>query len=127
MATEQHTLDDILQWAGFLESYAVDWDETFKCNSHYFTQEYWYLLVRCTLKYWRGTPVNVTNACDQMVSGSVRTREERIKRACKDGYLIKQARDDDHRNVDILPSEELQKLVKGHLERTLSKALTVLA
>lgn len=126
MGERQHSLSEIVEWAGFLEDYALDWDKTFKSNANYFTQEYWYLLVRCTLRFWQGSPVNVTHACDQMISGSVRTREERIKRACRDGYLIKQAGSSDHREVVILPSEELQNLVKGHLERTLTQAISML-
>lgn len=126
MRDKDHTLDSMVRWASFLEDYAKDWDSTFNTNAHYFTQEYWYLLIRCTLSYWQGKPVNVTTACEQMKSGSMRTREERIKKACFDGYLAKQVDEHDHRQIIITPTALLEELVEGHLRRTFEQANSVL-
>lgn len=109
----------LLAWAQALEGYARDWDETFEGRPTYFTQEFWYLLVGCLIADWRGRPITVGAACQIMKSGSNRTREERIKRAVDDGYLIKTRAGEDGRAAIVRPTPKLEALIRGHLERTL--------
>jgi hypothetical protein len=112
--------DDLIAWAHALEAYARDWDETFENRPGYFTQEFWYLLVGCMVANWRGRPMTVSAACQAMKSGSNRTREERIKRAVDDGFLIKERTGDDGRTAIVRPTEMLEERMRGHLERTLT-------
>jgi hypothetical protein len=111
--------EEIIAWAHALEAYARDWDETFDNRPGYFTQEFWYLLVGCMIANWRGRPMTMSQACQQMKSGSNRTREERIKRAVDDGFLVKERTGDDGRLALVRPTPKLEALMVGHLQRTL--------
>ncbi len=117
---ENRSKEDLLLWIDAMEAYAVDWDETFEHRASYFTQEFWYLLVRCMTHAWNGTPLTVSGACQQMKSGSNRTREDRIRRAVADGFLIKQQGESDRREAIVVPSEELERMMIGHFSRTLN-------
>lgn len=110
--------EEIIAWAHALEAYARDWDETFENRPGYFTQEFWYLLVGCMIANWRGRPMTMSQACQQMKSGSNRTREERIKRAVDDGFLVKERAGDDGRSALVRPTPKLEALMVGHLQRT---------
>jgi len=115
-------VDALADWSGFLEDYARDWDRAFDGQPHYFTQEFWYLFVACLRSHWRGTPITVSAACQAMKTGSNRTREERINRAVSDGFLTKAKIGEDRRTTVLVPSERLEDLLRGHLERTLAAA-----
>jgi len=110
--------EEIIIWAQALEAYARDWDDTFEKRPGYFTQEFWYLLVGCMIANWRGRPMTMSQACQQMKSGSNRTREERIKRAVDDGFLVKERAGDDGRSALVRPTPKLEALMVGHLQRT---------
>jgi len=110
--------EEIITWAHALEAYARDWDDTFEKRPGYFTQEFWYLLVGCMIANWRGRPMTMSQACQQMKSGSNRTREERIKRAVDDGFLVKERAGDDGRSALVRPTPKLEALMVGHLQRT---------
>lgn len=116
----------LLLWMDALEAYGRDWDETFDRRAGYFTQEFWYLLVNCLVNHWRGTPLSVSGACQQMKTGSNRTREARIQKAVADGYLVKQRSEQDHREAFVVPSPKLEALMISHFERTLSHTLETL-
>lgn len=109
---------ELIVWAKALEGYARDWDETFEKRPGYFTQEFWYLLVGCMIANWNGRPMTMSQACQQMKSGSNRTREERIKRAVDDGFLVKERAGDDGRAALVRPTPKLEDLMVGHLQRT---------
>lgn len=109
---------ELIVWAKALEDYARDWDETFEKRPGYFTQEFWYLLVGCMIANWNGRPMTMSQACQQMKSGSNRTREERIKRAVDDGFLVKERAGDDGRSALVRPTPKLEQLMVGHLQRT---------
>lgn len=115
-----HNRDDLLKWADALEAYARDWDETFENRPTYFTQEFWYMLVGCMRANWLGKPMSVGQLVTSMKSGSVRTREERIKRAVDDGFLMKEKSGDDGRSAVVIPTPTLEALLEGHLDRTLA-------
>ena len=121
------TDDKLLALAQALEGYARDWDETFENRPNYFTQEFWYLLVGCVIAHWRGRPITVGAACQIMKSGSNRTREERIKRAVGDGYLVKERTGEDGRAAIVRPTPKLEQLMRGHLTRTYLLMRTALA
>ena len=104
-----------------LEFYARDWDEAFGRRPSYFTQEFWYMLVGCLRADWAGHPLTVSQLAHSMKSGSNRTREERIKRAVDDGYLVKEKGPDDGRAAIVRPTPELETLIIGHLQRTLTR------
>lgn len=108
----------LLAWARVLEAYARDWDATFENRPAYFTQEFWYLLVGSMIAEWQGKPITVGTACQIMKSGSNRTREERIKRAVTDGYLIKERTGDDRRAAIVRPTPKLAQMMRGHFART---------
>lgn len=110
----------IIDWARALESYARDWDGIFENRPNYFTQEFWYLLVGCLIAHWQGKPLTVGAACQAMKTGSNRTREERIQRAVRDGYLVKERAADDHRSAVVRPSPQLEEMLRAHLVRTLT-------
>ncbi len=122
-AVTVHSLESLMMWGEVLELYALDWDETFGYAPHYFTQEYWYLLVRVTFAALKGHPLTVTSATQGMKSGSNRTRENRLQKAVTDGYLLKQRSEEDMRNVCLLPTDRLVKLILGHMDRTLEMTL----
>lgn len=117
---------DLINWMNALEFYARDWDDTFGGRSSYFTQEFWYMLIGCLRASWEGRPMTVSQLTQAMKSGSNRTREERIKRAVSDGYLVKVRGEDDGRAALVHPTEKLEALVVGHLERTLKKTSDLL-
>ena len=113
---------ELVAWMDALEFYGRDWDETFSGRSSYFTQEFWYMLVGCLRADWAGHPLTVSQLAHSMKSGSNRTREERIKRAVDDGYLIKAKDSEDGRAAIVRPTPELEALIIGHLQRTLTRA-----
>ena len=117
---ETRSREDLLLWMDALEAYAIDWDKTFEHKASYFTQEFWYLLVRCMINAWNGTPLTVSGACQQMKSGSNRTREGRIKKAVEDGFLVKRQSESDRREAIVVPSEKLERMMVGHFSRTLN-------
>lgn len=108
----------LIQWMGALEAYARDWDKVFDGHPHYFTQEYWYLFVGVVTSAWQGRPLTINAACQMMKTGSARTREDRLKKAVQDGYLLKERSESDRRTTYVLPSPMLEDLIRGHLERT---------
>lgn len=110
--------DALIDWADALESYARDWDSTFANRAAYFTQEYWYLFVACMVENWRGRPLTVSEACQRMKTGSYRTREDRIKKAVDDGYLVKKKTSEDGRMTVVLPTPQLETIMREHFERT---------
>ena len=114
-------LDELIDWMDALEFYARDWDQTFGEQTNYFTQEFWYMLIGCVRAHWVGHPLTVSHLTQRMKSGSNRTREERIKRAVDDGYLIKVRDDQDGRSSYVRPTPELESMVIGHLTRTLAR------
>jgi len=112
---------ELTDWMDALEFYARDWDETFGSRPTYFTQEFWYMLIGCLRADWTGHPLTVSQLAQNMKSGSNRTREERIKRAVDDGYLIKVKDEQDGRAAFVRPTAELERLIVGHLQRTLTQ------
>ena len=112
---------DLVAWMDALEFYARDWDEAFGRRPSYFTQEFWYMLVGCLRADWAGHPLTVSQLAHSMKSGSNRTREERIKRAVDDGFLVKEKGADDGRAAIVRPTPELETLIIGHLQRTLTR------
>lgn len=118
---KQKDVDDeaLIVWAQALESYARDWDSMFDNRPTYFTQEFWYLLVNCLIAHWRGRPLTIGAACQAMKSGSNRTREARLQRAVRDGYLVKQQGADDRRSAVVRPSPHFEKMLRAHMARTL--------
>lgn len=68
----------------------------------------------------------MSGACQHMKSGSNRTREERIRKAVSDGYLIKRRSESDHREAFVVPSQKLKTLMLGHFERTLKITIDTL-
>jgi len=111
--------EELIAWAMAMEAYARDWDATFDGRPNYFTQEFWYLLILATIAHWRERPMTMSQACHAMKSGSNRTREQRIKRAVDDGYLVKTRGEEDGRASLVVPTSKLEELIRGHLERTL--------
>lgn len=79
------------------------------------------MLVGCLRADWAGHPMTVSQLAHSMKSGSNRTREERIKRAVDDGYLVKERGVDDGRAAIVRPTVELETLIIGHLQRTLTR------
>ena len=120
--TESVSDEKLMVWAQALEDYARDWDATFENRPNYFTQEFWYLLVGVLIADARGRPMTVGAACQVMKSGSNRTREDRIKRAVDDGYLVKERAGEDGRAAVVRPTAKLREIIHGHLERTYLKA-----
>lgn len=116
--TESVSEEKLLTWAQALEDYARDWDTTFENRPTYFTQEFWYLLVGVLIADGRGRPITVGAACQMMKSGSNRTREDRIKRAVDDCYLVKERTGEDGRAAVVRPTARLREMIHGHLERT---------
>lgn len=120
-ALDEASRQDLVAWMDALEFYARDWDEAFGGRPSYFTQEFWYLLVGCLRADWAGHPLTVSQLAHSMKSGSNRTREERIKRAVDDGYLVKERAEQDGRAAIVRPTPQLETLIVGHLQRTLTR------
>ncbi|WOR16401.1 hypothetical protein RYZ27_06940 [Hyphomonas sp. FCG-A18] len=118
---------ELTDWMDALEFYARDWDDTFGAQTNYFTQEFWYMLIGCVRAHWDGSPLTVSQLAQRMKSGSNRTREERIKRAVDDGYLVKVRDDQDGRAAYVRPTPELEQMVVDHLRRTLDRVQAFLS
>ncbi|ESQ83127.1 hypothetical protein AEAC466_14790 [Asticcacaulis sp. AC466] len=117
-AAGEPTMAQIIAYVQAQEDFARDWDKTFEGRPSYFTQEFWYLLVGCQMAQWAGRPLSVGQACQKMKSGSNRTREERIKRACDDGYLMKEKAGEDGRAALVRPTAKLEAILHDHFVRT---------
>jgi len=126
MPTQAYSDQELLLWSSVLESYARDWDSTFDNRPSYYTQEFWYLFINCLKKYWQKSPMTMTQACQSMKNGSLRTREERIKKAVLDGYLYKQKHPNNGRETLLIPSPKLQSIIIEHLIRTLNQTVKAL-
>ena len=117
----------IVAWAAALEDYARDWDETFDNRPDYFTQEFWYLLVGCLSAHMQNRPMTVSAACQIMKTGSSRTREERLKRAVDDGFLMKERASQDRRETIVRPTPKLEQAMRAHFARTYTLVKSALA
>ena len=100
-----------------MESYGQVWYEDI--GRDYFNQEYWYLLVIAMVRYWRGEPLSVGEACDCMKTGSARTRETRVRRLFEARWFEKAKNPADRRRVHVLPTADMQRIVGAHLRRSL--------
>lgn len=116
----------LFAWIEALEAYARDWDATFENRPSYFTQEFWYLLVGCMVENLKGQPLTVSAACQRMKTGSNRTREERLKKAVDDGYLVKERGGEDGRVAVVIPTPKLESIMRAHFARTFEKSREVL-
>jgi hypothetical protein len=135
--TKKHSDGELLEWAQCLVDYAQDWDDHFKVYGKFFTQEYWYLLVRVTEASWKNEPQNVQQTKDRMdgLEGhDDRTKDDRIEQAIARGLIYKVKYDQldqalkkrfgtvDGRSTLLLPTEILENLMRSHLSATLRKA-----
>ena len=103
-----------------MESYGEVWYEDI--GRYYFNQEYWYLLVSVMVHYWRGELMNVGDACACMKTGSVRTREARLRRLLDANWIEKSKTAPDKRQTCVLPTRDMQRIVGAHLRRSLIEA-----
>ena len=113
---------DVLSvWMRHMEAYGQVWYEDI--GRDYFNQEYWYLLVIAMVRYWRGEPLNIGEACDCMKTGSARTRETRVRRLFDAHWFEKAKNPADRRRVSVLPTADMQRIVGAHLRRSLVGAM----
>lgn len=117
----------ILAWAKFLDDYARDWYDIFGDERGSFHSEFWFLLVGCTLAYWRGRPMTVSTACQTMKTGSSSTRESRLKQAVEQGYLRKEKAGADGRSAIVLPTARLEEMMRQQFQRSMDQARSALA
>ena len=108
-----------------MEDYGQVWQEDF--GRAFFSQEYWYLFVVALVRFWRGRPLNVGDACATMKTGSAKTRETRLKRLVDEGWFSKRKDESDLRMTYVCPSPVLQRLGKQHLRKSLANAAQRLA
>ena len=104
-------------WMGHMEGYGEVWYEDI--GRDYFNQEYWYLLVSVIVRYWRGELMNVGAACACMKTGSIRTREARLRRLLDARWIEKSKSAPDRRQTCVLPTPDMQRIVGAHLRRSL--------
>ena len=116
----------VIVWAKFLDDYARDWAATFGGDLSTFSSEFWFLLVGCTLAYWRGRPMTVSAACQSMMAGSSSTRESRIKRAVQQGLLEKKRAGVDGRSAVVLPTAKTEAMMKAHFSKAFDEAKAAL-
>jgi len=105
---------------GHMERYGEVWYEDI--GRDYFNQEYWYLLVSVIVRYWRGELMNVGAACACMKTGSMRTREARLRRLLNARWIEKSKSAPDRRQTCVLPTADMQRIVGAHLRRSLIEA-----
>ena len=117
---QEYPKDLLIAWIRHMESYGQVWYEDI--GRDYFNQEYWYLLVIATVRYWRREPLYIGDACDCMKTGSARTRETRLRRLFDASWLEKAQNPDDRRQTRVLPTADMQRIVGGHLRRSLALA-----
>lgn len=113
----QHTRPVLSAWMGHMEGYGEVWYEDI--GRDYFNQEYWYLLVSVIVRYWRGELMNVGAACACMKTGSMRTREARLRRLLDARWIEKSKSAPDRRQTCVLPTPDMQRIVGAHLRRSL--------
>ena len=112
--------DVLSAWMRHMEAYGQVWYEDI--GRDYFNQEYWYLLVIAMVRFWRGEPLNIGEACDCMKTGSARTRETRVRRLFDARWFEKARNPADRRRVSVLPTADMQRIVSAHLRRSLVRA-----
>jgi DNA-binding MarR family transcriptional regulator len=110
---------EIIDWALVMEAYGAGLGRDLRQAARLFRAG---VLVPAgglaTIAHWRERPMTMSQACQAMKSGSNRTREERIKKAVDDGFLVKERAGDDGRAALVRPTEKLEALMIGHLQRT---------
>ena len=109
--------DAIRAWMRCMEDYGDIWQEDF--GWAYFSQEYWYLLIKTIGCHWRGEPLNVQAACRAMKNGSRRTRESRLNNILAENWIVKRTDRTDHRRIWVQPTEDMLELCREHLWRSL--------
>ena len=109
--------DSIRIWMRCMEDYGNIWQEDF--GWAYFTQEYWYLLIKTIACHWREEPLNVQAACRAMKNGSRRTRESRLNHILAENWIVKRSDPADHRKIWVQPTEDMLELCRAHLWRSL--------
>lgn len=63
-------------WMQYMEDYGQAWLED--TGRDFYSQEYWYLVTMALVRHWQGKPLNVSDACRSMKTGSSKTRENRL-------------------------------------------------
>lgn len=109
--------DSIRVWMRCMEDYGDIWQEDF--GWAYFSQEYWYLLIKTIACHWREEPLNVQAACRAMKNGSRRTRESRLNHILAENWIVKRSDPTDHRKIWVQPTEDMLELCRVHLWRSL--------
>ncbi len=117
---------DILQaWMQYMEDYGQTWLDD--VGKDFFSQEYWYLFVITLVYHWRQAPLNISDACRSMKTGSSKTRENRLKKLLAEHWAIKVKDQADMRQTYLEPTEEMLLSGRKHFRKSLGKAVRFLA
>ena len=92
----------------------------------YFSQEYWYLFTVTLVHHWRETPLNISEACDCMKTGSSKTRQNRLQRLITEHLFFKTKDRADLRRTHVEPTEEMLEGGRMHFRGTLTEAMQFL-
>ena len=114
--------NSIKAWMRCMEDYGDIWQEDF--GWAYFSQEYWYLLIKTIACHWREEPLNVQAACRAMKNGSRRTRESRLNHILAENWIVKRSDQSDQRRIWVQPTEDMLELSRAHLWRSLKRLVT---
>ncbi len=114
-----------MNWMKCMETYGQSWLEDI--GKAYFSQEYWYLFTVTLTHYWRSTPLNVSDACDSMKTGSSKTRENRLRKIIAEHFFVKTKNRADLRQTWLQPTPEMllngRRHFRNSLERTIRSLL----
>ena len=108
-----------------MEDYGQTWLEDI--GKALFSQEYWYLFVITLIHHWRQAPLNISDACRSMKTGSSKTRENRLKKLIAQHWFIKIKDQTDLRRTHLKPTQDMLESGRRHFRRSLGQAVRFLA
>ena len=116
---------EILQaWMQYMEDYGAAW--LADTGKEFYSQEYWYLVTMTLVRHWQRNPLNISDACQSMKTGSSKTRENRLKKVIAEHWCIKIKDQTDLRRTHLEPTEGMLLLGRRHFRSSLGGAVRFL-
>ena len=122
--TEFFSRETLQAWMQYMEDYGAAW--LADTGKEFYSQEYWYLVAMTLVRHWQGAPLNVSDACRSMKTGSSKTRENRLKKLIAEHWCIKIKDRADLRRTYLEPTQDMLLLGGKHFRASLDRAVSFL-
>ena len=121
---ERFSREALQGWMQYMEDYGQSWLED--TGRDFYSQEYWYLVTMALVRHWQGAPLNVSDACQCMRTGSSKTRKNRLKKVMTEHWCIKVKDQTDLRRTYLEATEDMLLLGREHFRSSLGGAVRLL-